>query len=294
MKEIRIHGRGGQGAVLAAELLVVAAFEDKKYGQAFPAFGGERRGAPVQAFVRMDTRPIRVRYRVNRPDWLIVLDASLLEMADVMQGLGPDGLVLINSEKPTSTLAWSSEGLVYSVPATRIGLEALGQPLVNPAMLGAFSAVTGAISLGAIQSAFRRRFPGDLGDKNSRAVQMAYDWVRQAKAMPVRVSRTGQAPSAMAWEASPELGAPGRPLHFAAVTAPRTALAYPTGSWRYSRPVFDLEKCNGCGFCAMYCPDSCVSVENDKYYPDYVYCKGCGICAHECPAGAIQMIPEEA
>jgi pyruvate ferredoxin oxidoreductase gamma subunit len=294
LKEIRIHGRGGQGAVLAAELLVVAAFEDNKYGQAFPAFGGERRGAPVQAFIRMDTRPIRLRHRVYKPDCLIVLDSSLLEMTDVMQGLAPDGVVLINNEKPASSLAWSSEGLVYSVPATRIAFEALGQPLVNPAMLGAFSAVTDWVSLGAIQAAFRRRFPGEMGDKNSRAAQMAYDWIRQTKPTPVRVTPTGQARGAATWEASLGLGAPGRPLHFAAVTAPRTALAYTTGTWRYSRPVFDLEKCNGCGFCAMYCPDSCVLVENHKYYPDYVYCKGCGICAHECPADAIHMIPEEA
>lgn len=294
MKEIRIHGRGGQGAVLAAELLVVAAFEDNKYGQAFPAFGGERRGAPVQAFIRLDTRPIRVRHRVYQPDCLIVLDSSLLEMTDVMQGLAPDGVVLINHEKPASSLAWSSEGLAYSVPATRIAFEALGQPLVNPAMLGAFSAVTEWVSLGAIQTAFRRRFPGEMGDKNSRAAQTAYDWIRQTKPRPVRVAPTGHPRGVAAWEASPGLGAPGRPLHFAAVTAARTALAYTTGTWRYSRPVFDLEKCNGCGFCAMYCPDSCVSVENRKYYPDYVYCKGCGICAHECPAGAIQMIPEDA
>ncbi len=294
MKEIRIHGRGGQGAVLAAELLVVAAFEDHKYGQAFPAFGGERRGAPVQAFIRIDTRPIRVRHRVYKPDSLVVLDSSLLEMTDVMQGLAPDGLVLINSEKPASSLAWPSEGLVLSVPATRIALEVLSQPLVNPAMLGAFSAVTEWVSLGAIQTAFRRRFPGEMGDKNSRAAQTAYDWIRQTKPKPVRVVPTGQAREAAGWEASPGLGAPGRPLHFAAVTGARTALAYPTGAWRYSRPVFDLEKCNGCGFCAMYCPDNCVAVENKKYYPDYAYCKGCGICALECPADAIQMIPEGA
>lgn len=291
--EIRIHGRGGQGAVLAAELLVVAAFEDQKYGQAFPAFGGERRGAPVQAFVRLHASPIRVRHRVNTPDCLIVLDASLLEMTDILQGLVPHGTVLINNERPAAALSWSSEALVYSIPATRIALETFGQPLVNPAMLGAFAAVTGAVSLTAIQSAFQRRFPGPLGEKNVRAAQSAHDWCREANALPVHVTGTGQLPSQASWDASPGLGAPGRPLHFAAVTAPRTALAYPTGAWRYSRPVFDFDKCNGCGFCAMYCPDACVVVENKKYNADYAYCKGCGICALECPTHAIQMIPEK-
>jgi pyruvate ferredoxin oxidoreductase gamma subunit len=293
LKEIRIHGRGGQGAVLAAELLVVAAFSDNKYGQAFPAFGGERRGAPVQAFIRLDTHPIRLRHRVNAPDWILILDATLVETADVLQGLGPDGLVLINSEKPPSALAWSSEAQVYSLPATRIATEILGQPHVNAAMLGGFSAATGAVSLASLQNAFRRRFPGELGEKNSRAAQATYDWFRRTNAAPVRVTRSKQPLGVPAWGNSPGLGAPGRPLHFAAVTGPRTALLNPTGTWRYSRPVFDLEKCNGCGFCEMYCPDTCVFAENKKYYADYEYCKGCGICARECPADAIQMIAEE-
>ena len=293
LKEIRIHGRGGQGAVLAAELLVVAAFADHKFGQAFPAFGGERRGAPVQAFIRLDTRPIRLRHRVNAPDWIIILDPSLLETADVLQGLGPDGLVLINSENPPSALAWPSEAQVCSIPATRIATEILGQPHVNASMLGAFSAATGAISLASVQEAFRRRFPGELGERNSRAAQATYDWFRQTESAPVRVTKSQPPPSMPAWADSPGLGAPGRPLHFAAVTGPRTALAYPTGTWRYSRPVFNLEKCTGCGFCEMYCPDSCVLIEDKKYYPDYTYCKGCGICARECPADAIQMIAEE-
>ena len=293
MKEIRIHGRGGQGAVLAAELLVIAAFEDNKYGQAFPAFGGERRGAPVQAFIRVDTRPIRLRYRVNAPDWIIVLDPSLLDMADVMQGLHPDGLVVINSEKPPSSLAWTRDALVCCIPATRIAIEVLGQPLVNTAMLGAFSAATGAVSLAAVQTAFRRRFPGELSEKNCRAAQAAHDWYHQMGGTPVRVAQSRPALVVTPGETSWGLGAQGRPLHFAAVTGPRTALAYPTGTWRYSRPVFDVEKCTGCGFCEMYCPDTCILVENNKYRADYAYCKGCGICARECPADAIQMVAEE-
>ena len=293
MKEIRIHGRGGQGAVLAAELLVVAAFEDNKYGQAFPAFGGERRGAPVQAFIRMDTRPIRLRHRVNAPDWIVILDPSLLDMADVMQGLRPDGLVVINSEKPPSSLAWTRDALVCCIPATRIAIEVLGQPLVNTAMLGAFSAATGAVSLAAVQTAFRRRFPGELGEKNCRAAQAAHDWYNQTGATLVKVAKSRPALVVTPWETSWGLGAQGQPLHFAAVTGPRSALAYPTGTWRYNRPVFDPEKCTGCGLCEMYCPDTCILVENKKYWADYQYCKGCGVCARECPADAIQMVAEE-
>jgi pyruvate ferredoxin oxidoreductase gamma subunit len=293
LKEIRIHGRGGQGAVLAAELLVVAAFEDKKSGQAFPAFGGERRGAPVQAFIRLDDRPIRLRYRVTTPDWILVLDPSLLDMIDVMQGLRPDGLVIVNSEQPPTSLPWTQEGYVCCVPATRIAFEILGQPLVNSAMLGAFSAATGAVSLEAVKEAFRRRFSGAAGDKNCRAAEAAYQFFHQMGTAPVKVAKSRPAIAVEPFETIGGLGAPGHPLHFAAVTGPRTALAYPTGSWRYSRPVFDLDKCTGCGFCEMYCPDNCILVEDKKYQADTTYCKGCGICAYECPADAIQMVADE-
>jgi pyruvate ferredoxin oxidoreductase gamma subunit len=294
LKEIRIHGRGGQGAVLAAELLAVAALEDGKFGQAFPAFGGERRGAPVQAFVRLDTRPIRLRHRVNHPDYVVILDRSLLDVLDVLYGLKPGGLVLVNSEKPPSTIAWPSDALACSVPATRIALEVFGQPFVNPAMLGALAAATGEVSLAAIQRAFQLRFPGELGERNSRAARLGHDWLQEAGMAPVKVTRSRPAPGGVAaWEESPGLGAPGRPIHFATVVAPHTALAYPTGAWRYSRPVFDQAACTGCRLCEMVCPDGCVLVVDGEYVADYVYCKGCGICAHECPAGAIQMVAEE-
>ena len=134
--------------MLAAELLAVAALEDGKYGQAFPAFGGERRGAPVQAFVRLNDRAIRLRHRVHKPDYLLILDPSLFDMLDVLQGLAADGLVIINTEKALDDLAWSAEVCACTVPATRIGQEVFGKPLASPAMLGAFAAATGEVGLG--------------------------------------------------------------------------------------------------------------------------------------------------
>ncbi len=274
MREIRIHGRGGQGAVLAAELLAVAAFEDGKFGQAFPAFGGERRGAPVQAFVRLDAGPVRVRYRVNEPDYVIILDRTLPGLVDVLAGLKPGGLALIDGDRspwptdgspadPAGTMAQGpadADAGVLAVPATRIAQDVFGQPLVNPVMLGALAAATGEVSLGALQQAYLRRFPGPLGDQNSRAVRMGYDFIRPAgspPAVPLRLRRPerpgspGTAPSAArspgSGRSSPqqgpvagaEPGRPGRPLHFALVVAPRTVLGYPTGSWRYIRPLVE-------------------------------------------------------
>jgi pyruvate ferredoxin oxidoreductase gamma subunit len=294
LKEIWLHGRGGQGAVLAAELMVVAAFEDGKYGQAFPAFGGERRGAPVQAFVRLDARPVRVRYRVNQPDQVIILDRTLPNMVDVLDGLKPGGLALIDSEKSPVGLLWSADAPVYAVPATRIALDVFGQPFVNPAMLGAWAAATGEISVDAIQHAYQHRFPGSLGEKNSRAVQMGYDFIRVG-ATPVQVKKPEQAMgSVIKWEKEEVAGVPGQPLHFASVVAARTSLAYPTGSWRYNRPVVNPEICNGCGVCDEFCPDSSLTVVDKLAIVDYAFCKGCGICAQTCARGAIQMVTEEA
>ncbi len=289
MKEIRIHGRGGQGAVLAAELLVVAAFEDGRYGQAFPAFGGERRGAPVQAFVRLDERPVRVRYRVNQPDYVIVLDRTLPAMVDVLSGLKPGGLVFVDTEKSPASMAWSAEAPVYAVPATHIALEVFGQPFVNPAMLGAWAGATGEVSLGAIQRAYQHRFPGPLGEKNSRAAQMGYDFIK-AGASPAQVQKSAETVGRpIPWEREEVAGVPGQPLHFASVVAARTSLAYPTGGWRYSQPQVDPNKCNGCGVCEMFCPDTSIRVINKLAVVDYEFCKGCGICAEECARGAIQM-----
>ena len=294
MKEIRIHGRGGQGAVLAAELLVVAAFTDGTYGQAFPAFGGERRGAPVQAFVRLDERPVRVRYRVERPDYVIVLDRTLVQMVDVLAGLRPGGLVVLNSDAPSPDLPWPGEAIVHHVPATRIGSEVFGQPFVNPAMLGAFAATTADVSVQSLQAAFRERFPGSLGEKNSRAVGMGYEWVASGRSGPVRVQHSLAAAGGVA-AALPggELGAPGRPLHFGLVVEPRSALAYPTGGWRYTWPRVNEDVCNGCGICVTFCPDSSIAVHSGKAVVDMQYCKGCGICAEECNRDAISMAVEE-
>jgi pyruvate ferredoxin oxidoreductase gamma subunit len=292
--EIRIHGRGGQGAVLAAELMVRAAFGDGKYGQAFPAFGGERRGAPVQAFVRLDTQPVRVRHRVDHPHYVLILDRTLPNMVDVLSGLRDGGLALIDSAGSVTALAWSTNARVYPIPATSIAMQVFGQPYINPAMLGAFAGITGEVSLRAIRKAFKDRFPGPLGEQNSKAVQKGYEYARRPATKPVTVERTEYIVGAIPiWEGSPELGAPGRGLHFGLVAAPRTSVAYPTGSWRYTRPVVDLEACNGCGQCALFCPDASVRIVNQYAAVDYAYCKGCGICYRVCARDAIVMVAEE-
>jgi pyruvate ferredoxin oxidoreductase gamma subunit len=173
MFQIRIHGRGGQGVVTAAELLSVAAFRDGAHAQAFPSFGSERTGAPVVAFCRIDERPIRVREPIVAPDALIIQDPTLLHQVDVFSGLRPGGRVLLNSTKTPAELGLAALDVIC-VPATGLAREHLGKPLPNAALLGAFAAVTGAVTLDSVAAAIRERFAPTPAEANVRAAQAAF------------------------------------------------------------------------------------------------------------------------
>jgi pyruvate ferredoxin oxidoreductase gamma subunit len=179
MIEIRLHGRGGQGSVTAAELLAVAAFDDGREAQAFPAFGVERRGAPVMAFCRIDEKPIRVRTQIYEPDYVIVQDSTLLDTVDVLAGVKPNGTVLINSERPAEELGLKTSARVVTFPATQIAMEELGRPIMNTAILGAFAGLSGMISFEAIERSIGHRFRGELGERNVKAARRAYDLVKE-------------------------------------------------------------------------------------------------------------------
>jgi pyruvate ferredoxin oxidoreductase gamma subunit len=177
VKEIRLHGRGGQGSVTAAELIAVAAFEDKRFSQAFPAFGVERRGAPVMAFARIADRPIRIRSQIYEPDYVVVQDVTLLEVVDVASGLKADGKIIINTDRPKEKLKLKTEAEVVTIDATKIAMEVLGRPIVNTTMLGAFCGATKEVSLESLNKAISERFKGDLGRKNLAAIKAAYERV---------------------------------------------------------------------------------------------------------------------
>jgi pyruvate ferredoxin oxidoreductase gamma subunit len=176
LKELRIHGRGGQGSVTAAELIAVAAFEGGVYAQAFPAFGVERRGAPVQAFVRFDNKKIRLRSQVYEPDYIIVQDSTLIRDVNVFQGVKPGGIVIVNTEKEMSFPV--PEGVrVITIDATSIALEVLGVPITNTTLMGAFAAASGEIEINALENALRHRFHGEMAEKNVNAARKAYAMV---------------------------------------------------------------------------------------------------------------------
>jgi len=175
MLEITIHGRGGLSAVTAARLLAEAAFREGKHCQAFPSFGAERRGAPVEAFVRIDEKPVRARGLVYTPDHVVVLDPSLAEVIDVTRGLKRNGWVVINSKNRPQQLRWNN---IAWVDATRIANETLGRPIVNTAMLGAFVRITGTVNLTSLIKTVEEYFKGKGAVGNVNAVKLAYEEVR--------------------------------------------------------------------------------------------------------------------
>ena len=176
MFQVRIHGRGGQGVVTAAELLSVAAFLEGRHAQAFPSFGSERTGAPVVAFCRIDDRPIRVREPITEPDALIVQDPTLLGQIDVFAGLRPHGFALLNSSHAVD------DPRLITVPATELAREHLGRPLPNAALLGAVAAVCDLITLDSVAAAVRERFPDVLAEANVAAATAAYSLAEAAHA----------------------------------------------------------------------------------------------------------------
>jgi pyruvate ferredoxin oxidoreductase gamma subunit len=177
MKQITIYGRGGQGSLVLAQFMAIAALEDNKYGLAFPFLGGggERRGKPIMAFCRLDNRPIRLRCRVSEPDYLIVQDATIFEELDVIRGLKEGGTILVNTDATDEKFNISNAFKLFTISAENLAKRILGRPIMNTALLGAFAAVTNELSLSAVVKSVKDRFPGDLGKKNALVVEKSYE-----------------------------------------------------------------------------------------------------------------------
>ena len=175
MFQVRIHGRGGQGVVSAAEMLSVAAFLEGRHAQAFPSFGSERMGAPVMAFCRIDTKEIRLR------------EPTLLHQVDLFSGVTREGLILINSTRSFDELGIGEfvQGFhpdrLCTVPATELALKHVGRPLPNAALLGGFAAVCSQVRLESVFAAIREKFPGKVAEGNVAAAREAFEIVMQER-----------------------------------------------------------------------------------------------------------------
>ena len=283
MIEIRFHGRGGQGAVVASELLAQAAFLDGKMPQSFPFFGVERRGAPVTAYTRIDDHPLGVRTSITAPDVVVVLEPSLLRTQPVAAGLREDGLLLVNTRNPDEEFPVPVHARRASVDANQIaaahGLGSLTMPIVNTAMLGALAAATGVVSMEALDRAIDEFVPAKRAENRAAAAD-GYHAVRVVGAS------SAFTPSAPRVVAHPQMEPEG-PM------AIESSEIIHTADWRTLRPVIHLEKCTKCNFCWKFCPDDAFGFDEAGYPVLRVdYCKGCGICAVECPPHAIEMVEE--
>jgi pyruvate ferredoxin oxidoreductase gamma subunit len=184
MFQVRIHGRGGQGVVTAAEMLSIAAFREGRHAQAFPSFGSERTGAPVVAFCRIDEKDIRLREPIMEPDALIIQDPTLLYQVDVFSGLKPrEGYVLINTSRSFDEigigdyLSGFRPERLCTVPATELALKHFGRAVPNAGLLGGFAAASGLISLDSVAAAIRDTFSGKIAEGNVAAARAAYEIV---------------------------------------------------------------------------------------------------------------------
>jgi 2-oxoacid:acceptor oxidoreductase gamma subunit (pyruvate/2-ketoisovalerate family) len=240
MLEIRIHGRGGQGGVIASKVLAEALFREGWDVQAFPAFGVERRGAPVAAFVRADLKPIRLRCQVERPDALIILDSTLLDDPATLTGLKPEGWVVVNTDLDPSALPIPLAFRVAAVDAggiaLRQGLGSASAPIVNTAILGAFARASGVVSLHALRAAIAAAVPAKAAE-NATAAADAFARTRTGRAR-------GQVPAAA--PSAPKVGVPTGGV---AVSA-RSMAFNRTGLWRNVSPLHR----EGIAPCAAACP----------------------------------------
>jgi pyruvate ferredoxin oxidoreductase gamma subunit len=177
LKEFRWHGRGGQGAWTASELLARAAIHEGKYIQSFPEFGPERMGAPVKAYTRISDKPINLHCAVYNPSLAIVMDPTLLATVPVTDGLGEKGILIVNTSKEPKKLKEElkmTEGTVWTVPATEIAMRILGRFITNTAMLGAAARATEIVKMENIEKAVKERFPSPLAEKNIGVIKEAY------------------------------------------------------------------------------------------------------------------------
>jgi 2-oxoacid:acceptor oxidoreductase gamma subunit (pyruvate/2-ketoisovalerate family)/2-oxoacid:acceptor oxidoreductase delta subunit (pyruvate/2-ketoisovalerate family) len=272
--EIRLHGRGGQGAVTASRIIATAAYEEGKYSQAIPMYGTERRGAPLTAFVRIDDVRVRERELVHNPDISIVLDPLIAKEQGVVENLKPGGLVLLNTTYEPEEIKLGGDFKVATVDATSIALSTLGRAITNTAILGAFSRITGLVKLESMEKAIKKYFPGRLGEMNVAAVRKSFEEVKG----PIQ---------AVVKEAPPIKQE---------VTVGGYGVLKDVSSWRVFTPEIDDDKCIGCKACWIFCPETAIEWNEENKKPVIIYnkCKGCGLCANECPVDAIEMVRVEA
>ena len=278
MQEMLLHGRGGEGVVLASQVLADTFARAGCFVQSFPEFKAERRGAPISAFLRWDPiAPVRRRYKLSRCDVLIALSPSP-PAHELVARVRAGGLVLLNREE---RLPLGASVRVARVPASRIArqhgiLSAEGRPMGNMAMLGAAVRLLLPDGLDLLEEVIGERL-GGLAEANIAAARGGYRNCRRQRIRRGDVVMSEPSPVAAAIER------PRFPISLA------TSLATETGAWSLERPVVEAA-CTACGICALFCPEGAIERSDGAISVDYLHCKGCGICEVVCPVrGALRL-----
>jgi pyruvate ferredoxin oxidoreductase gamma subunit len=289
MFRIRFHGRGGQGMKTASRIVGTAAFRQGYYAQDSPIYGAERRGAPMIAFTRFDSRPVFERGLVTVPDLVVIADESLLgdPLVRPLQGLSPSGSVLLNStngpEIPAA-IARDFTGLALthtkSISALSVALGAAAAKLANLELRFLEEAVSEELAQLKLGGAHLEKNL-DLARACFASVSISTSVAREADRVQSSTVRVITPAYDGPWAGTASVAAP-----------PNTPLRK-TGDWRLMRPVIDLERCTHCWICFVNCPDGAITLDNaDTPHIDYDLCKGCLICAEECPIDAVQSVRE--
>jgi pyruvate ferredoxin oxidoreductase gamma subunit len=279
VQEMLIVGRGGEGVVLASQVLADAFVRAGLWAQSFPEFKAERRGAPISAFLRWDATRIHRRYKVRDCDVLVCISPSP-PSEDALRSVKPGGLVLLNRE-PRFPQTGAFE--IARVPASRIArdlgvVSAEGRPMGNTAVLGACAKLLLPDGLGFLEQAIAARM-GAAAERNVAAAREGH----------ARCTRQRRRPGDTALELAPAPTVAARPSPPLFPVSTTDSLGIHTGSWSLDRPLL-TEACTSCALCALFCPEGAIARTNGSVAIDYLYCKGCGICEAVCPVrNAIRM-----
>jgi pyruvate ferredoxin oxidoreductase gamma subunit len=278
---------------MAAQALASAAFQEGGYATAFPFFGAERRGAPVLAFTRIDNKRIYRKTQVYEPDHVVVLDETLIEQINVVEGLKKGGMVVVNSVRKPEEVDVGIDVKLATVDATTVALEVLKQPATNSAILGALAKATGLVKIESVEKGIMQIFGDRLGPKvgelNAKAARAAYERTVVGESHGHRKLTTAKKWLPDVNELPPGVAGISKKTE-AGLVGMGAFVENKTGSWRVFRPDYSKDKCTMCNFCWFYCPEGCIYRRGDYMEFDMDYCKGCGICANECPADAIKMV----
>lgn len=290
MKQIRMHGKGGQGIVTAGEILSNAYLNEGMYMAVMPSYGVERRGSDVTAFGRLSDKPVRENGLSYIPDYLVIFDPSQISKAKTYEGFPEGGVIIACGLDHEEVLKMGVKpSKIVMIDGIKIAFEITKNNLTNMIMCGAF-ARAGLISLDATIKAMEENLPKNFVPTSVEGCKRGYEEA-QVFEYDYKESENKREPLWNTKKLECNKPEPGkRESLWGNFEKAEDLIVMPTGTWKIQRPVVDESICIKCGICASFCPIQCIAKNSEGFYhANLTYCKGCGVCAHECPKKAIAM-----